>query len=629
MGALSTLRDFLLPGRSAEVSRLTEAARDGKLLARRVEDGDFGDLGGTAGGEIIEVSPGDRRELVKRSFDYYFKDPIIRRVVDLKVWYALGSGFAQPDYRDDTRTGDDDDEATLGNYVIARLWRDPENRRALTSGQAQVQRAIETECSGNFFLAIFPSDERPTIAQAKADKAVEEPATVKLAVVPEREIVQIVTHPENRAIPLYYRREFVERTFDFDAGTYKPGRTKVLYYRDWQHEPPTLEDGTLYGPTGDGELSEAVVMHVKPNAVGDMMFGLPGLTSVLDWAKGLNAFANSRMAVINAIAQLAYKVKTKGGQRQVRQAARALQDVQRLAGDIDGGAPADRRRTRQDGAQNAKAVVENEGQSIEPAVGDTGAQSATTDGQFLKGQVAAGAGIPLQHLGDSGNSITAVNGTSMDGPLLVMCEASQELWRTILRDVAQFAIERAGLDPDKVEVPAPPIVRRDVQQVATTMLAASTALDPTVANRKLTRFLFGQILAALNVENAPQIIDETFGEDWETPADRKQREAMEMQAATMGAMGGAPPPGDEAAPEEATGPEIDLGYDQSGTDPESRQDATRAYTERAAVLAEAASALHEYGPFTDDVTAALADLGRLLDDGVEVDGEIVDGELVT
>jgi hypothetical protein len=295
-------------------------------------------------------------------------------------------------------------------------------------------------------------------------------------------------------------------------------------------------------------------------------------------------------------------VKTKGGPRQVKQAVQQLGEIQELAARVDGG-PAGTERRRPAQGDRAKIVAENENASLEPAVTDTGAQSATTDGQFLKGQVAAGSGIPLQHLGDSGNNVTAVNGTSMDGPLLVMCEANQELWRTTNSDISRFVIKLAKLDPDRVITGAPPIIRRDVAQISTSMLAASQALDPGVGNKKLTRFLFLQILKALNVEDPDRVVDETFGDDWEAPVERSKRIEIETQEATAQIQGRmqaqAALAAGPAAPEDPTGalPSPAGAPRQIGPgtfrDPDSRAERSASYATSTATLAEAASTIAE------------------------------------
>ena len=517
---LDRLRTYAREGASelfgfgSELSTLREQAADAKLLARRVEDLSFGDLAGANTEQDFVIDRMQHREMVRKAYLYYFGDPVVRRTADLVTFYTFGTGVARPRYRDDKGEADDR-EVAHGQAVIDRLWTDDENKATLTGAQAQFQKSLELQAQSNIFLVLFPAAEEdaPVVDPNEEDG----PTNLKIADLPEREVTQIITHPRNRKVPVYYRRDFTSRRWNSALGEYVAGELKTLYYRDWAHDPPEdgeVFDGEEWQNPPDDQIAKGRVYHVKVNATSDMRFGVSEMHSIVRWARGLNDLMTSRMSTVQAIAQLAMQLKVRGNQRSVSQAAQQLTDVQRLAEKVDSGEGLARERAD---ASRTKIPVTNQSAELQPMVTDTGAASVMTDVQTIKGQIAAGSGIPVHHLGDLGSANLA-NAVSMDGPLLKMIRARQQLWKDTLVDIAGFALKREGLDPDRLEVTMPPITDRDAGSIATMFVAIIGAIWPQGGvDRDMIRFVFGEILDAMGKTNAHQVLDELFPDGWKAP----------------------------------------------------------------------------------------------------------------
>ena len=507
---MSRVRDLLevaregtadLLGMGDELVELREAAANGRMLARRMEDLGYGDLAG-GGGDLQEMRRMQHREVVDRAFRYYFGDPIVRRAVDLRTFYVFGTGVATPRYSDDPNSTGDDAEVKKGTEALEAWWKDEDNKAILTAASGQYQKELELQAQGNVFLLGFEA-ERPKAGEA----------ALKLSDLPEREIVDIITHPENRKKNVWYLRQYMTKRWDPATGMYMPGRQVTRYYRDWVNEPP--KDGEVF----DGEVwenpaenliaTEGRVYQVAVNKTSDMRFGQSELQSILDMAQSLSAYMTNRSAVVRVISKLAMSVKVDGGARSVAQAKSALADAQSLAGALANGGDESLARHRAHD-QQATAAVTGRGTDLQPMVADTGAAGAATDIGTMKGHLAAGTGIPLAHLGSEPGALAG--SITQDRPLMALIKARQELWRTVIRDLAGWNVKAAGLDPDRVQLSMPALTDRDADATAQTLQGLLTMIAELLATRdpelrQLARWAMAEVLDEMGKENAQQLVD--------------------------------------------------------------------------------------------------------------------------
>lgn len=572
------VRDYLREGASdlfgfrEEMATLREANADAKLLARAVEDVNWTNLfNGSTGGEYFDPDAKARKDQTKRAYQYFFNDPVVRRTVELRISYCFGKGVPKPKYRDDKETPDA--ETKLADDFIDRFWKDPENRKVLTSHAGQIEKGRELQLQSNIFLLLVRSNERaptaPMIApdgsevvtgelmdtlgtmldqetEIPSPREPRKPPTMKVSDLPEGEIVDVIMHPGNRKIPVYYKRAYTPLIFDPVNDTYRPGKPIVRYYHDWQFEAPTEwpdENGATkpWGPAQEKIIprEKGVIYHVYANKTSDMKFGITQLQSYLKWAQGLNQYMSSRMATVQAISAIAMQVKARGGPKNVSQVASQLMDISRLAGKVDGSGEVERVRADQG---RTKMAVSNSGADLQPMFTDTAANNAQGDIQTMKAQIAAGSGVPSYQLGGEAPGLSST--TSMDAPLQKLIQADQEGWETVFRDLTGYMIEGVGLDPERVEVQMPPILERDVGSLVAYMTALLATLDPNVSNPDFMRFVFAEVLDAMGKVNSRELLGTIFPEGMTTPFQQRLAEAQ-FQASLMGdGAGGGTPAGD-------------------------------------------------------------------------------------
>ena len=564
--------DFLREGAAdvfgfgGEMEQLRETAADARMLARAVEDASFGNLGPGQTDAYFDPPRESRIATVRRAYRYFFDDVIVRRSVLLMTNYVFSKGVGVPRYRRDPQQGDQDDEYQQATQLIANFWKWPENKRVLTTHKAQKMKQIELMIQSNVFIAMFRQEGDEGEAGVTSiggsmptgDQRRPRP-TMVLSNVKDREIVEIIGHPDNDTIPVWYKRVWTPREYDFTAssgmgrGGYAPKTTQVTrFYRDWENEPPTVWNGQPWGPP-EALIGDGVIYHVSTNLVSDMKFGISELRSVLKWSTGLNQFMTNRMMVSQAISALALQARTKGGPQAVAQVASRLQDISRLASQVEGGmgvgtgdasgtgtaagltsqTSAGLMRSRPDTGRT-KVAVTSQDVDLQPMVADTGAAGAQTDASILMGQAAAGTGVAKQHLGitDQPSLATA---TSLDMPTQRGAEDWQEGWERAFREIVGYMLEGEGFDPDKLEVQMPPILSRDVAQLAMTLTALEATVDPNASNRNLMRWVFTKVLEALGEANPVEIVDDLFPEGFQTPYEQHQDELQQQLAATNGA----------------------------------------------------------------------------------------------
>jgi hypothetical protein len=541
MGLRETLREGAAEifGFREEREELLEEGAEGKLIARALENAGWSDVAGGTMQNYFEPTREAREQQIERAYRFFFDDPIIKRSVKIRTNYIFRKGVPKPRYREDPDAGDDDDQGKAKD-LIKRFWNDPENQMALTSKKALRECNEEKTVQGNLFFLMFRQEgEPPETEIGAAGRGPEEldPPTMKVTHLRVREIVEIIMHPANQKIPLYYKRIFTEKVARFErSGSVTPyeeaydvtKKQRVLYYRDYRFEPPTEHEGKPWGPPRE-LIAEGRVYHVKMNATSDMRFGVSDLQAALKWAQGLNQYMSSRMMVAQAIASIALQAKTSGGPQAVSQVISQLKSA--LTESPEGttaqgnGEGTGEMKFRRGDQGRTRVAVTNQGATLEPMVQDTGAAGAQIDTQIFKGQVSAATGVPVHQLGDSPQSGLSTM-ASLDAPLQAMIEDEQDDWKEDIKNIVGYMLAGEGLDPSRVIQKMPPILMRDPIQTASMLTSVMSALDPNGANRELMKWVFSEVLDAMGDPDAQEILDRVFPEDAETPYEQRQSEAI-------------------------------------------------------------------------------------------------------
>jgi len=279
MGLRDTLREAAAEifGYRDEREELLEEGADAKLIQRALENVGWSDIAGGTMQNYFEPTREAREQYIERAYRFFFDDPIIKRSVKIRTNYIFRQGVPMPRYREDRETGDDDDQGRAED-LIKRFWNDPENQAALTSKKALRECHEEKTVQGNLFFLMFRQEGEPPETEIGASgkgRDELEPPTMKVTHLRVREVVEIITHPANQKIPVYYKRVFTEKTARFEkSGSIAPyqeaydvsKRRRVLYYRDWRFEAPTEHNGKPWGPPKE-LIAEGRVYHVKMNAI--------------------------------------------------------------------------------------------------------------------------------------------------------------------------------------------------------------------------------------------------------------------------------------------------------------------------------------------------------------------------
>jgi hypothetical protein len=532
--------------------RLLEFGADARMISRRAEEIGWTNISGGQAAYYFDPDDQVRQDQIRRAHSYYFNDPVGRRTIDLTNFYVLGKGVPPPKYREAQArppAAGEPTQMSAGQRAIKDFWTDEENKVVLTGFLAQYYAALEVALQGQKYFTLHPApgtlDDKGQLIGTR--NVPDGTPALRIADLPENEIVDIICHPNRRKIPLFYKRQFRRRTYNFEGnGSWEDkGEIVTMYYRDWRfRDTSNIQWPAGWTPPKEEQIVKGVyVYHVAVNKTGEMRFGLSTMNSYLKWAQGLNQYMTSRMSMVQALAQLALRVKAQGGPVNRQQVGQQLADISRLANGITAGGPApgpggptpgppfgglelsraDQGRTR--------FVVEGQGAEMQPMISDSGSASASGDIAAMQGQIAAGSGIGTHHFGGPGSNMA--QSQSIDAPTGKLVEWNQELWETIHRDITGWnvVLKSPSLEADRVEVQMPPMTQRDVTQVAATFASLLQVLDPNGQNKPLFRFVFGEILDAMGKVNSAEILDMIFGADWKSPFEVAQEaQAAQIQA---------------------------------------------------------------------------------------------------
>ena len=246
------------------------------------------------------------------------------------------------------------------------------------------------------------------------DKTGTNPPTVRT--ISTDEITEIVTDPEDDATPLYYKREWSNRSGDSDC----------LYYADWLavRDPAKLSRADLPSDAKRAETQKSntmvVAQHVAHNRKvfngNGKLRGWPMYSAGASWAREHTRFRENRASVTAAIAMYVNKIKATAGSRQIDNIASNLQSA--LAGGNIETNPA---------SAAGSTWVENQALDLQRLSQQTGASDAKVDGESLMQMASLGAGAYSHYFG-SGDSYRLATACYSDDTE-VLTENGWKSWR--------------------------------------------------------------------------------------------------------------------------------------------------------------------------------------------------------
>jgi hypothetical protein len=335
--------------------------------------------------------------LVRRSRMFYLHNPLINRAVEVSALYVWGQDLT-------VQAGHPDADA-----VIQSFW--DANRRAITGQQASRALEVELKVCGNVFLALFGDPLS---------------GAVKVRPVPVEQIREVITNPDDRMEPWYYRRRWSQTDLEGRAT-----QAEALY-PDWRYRPAVQPDAIGTTPIEWG----ASLCHVKVGGFLHWLFGCPETYAAQDWARAYKESLEDDSTRSRALARFALILSTPGGKRGVAAAKSKLGTTfgtSDLAPDTN---PPPLAGSTFIGAEGVDLKAMSVGGAMPPA----------DHSRPLRVMTAAGVGLPDTFFGDAdvGNHATA---STLDRPTELMANERRNLWRDTYSDLLGFVIDRAATAP--------------------------------------------------------------------------------------------------------------------------------------------------------------------------------------
>jgi hypothetical protein len=418
--------------------------------------------------------------------------PLIKRGLNLRQAYVFGQGVQI------VARANGDDGAQDVNAVVQAHMDDQGNRDALWGDQAQeeLERALGTD--GNVFIACF-TNPRTGFVQVRS--------------VPFDEVVDVITNPDDRDDPWYYRRQWTERQITREGRVVDVARTAyhpAITYRP-ATRPRTLD--------GHEVLWDAPIKHIGVNRLDGWAFGIGDAYAALSWARAYRDFLADWAVLVKALSQFAFRASSKG--------SKAQRLRENLARRPAAAAPAGNENT-----VGATAVLGPD--TTLEAIPKTGATIDSESGRPLAAMIAAALEVPVTTLlSDPGQTGARAVAETLNLPTRLTFQQRRSLWANTYRAILGYVILQAAKAPQgplrgtiqrdaftgrevltlagdtdtTIEVDWPPLDEVDVQAVVDAIVAADgTGKMPPEQTVKL-------LLQALGVPDVDEVLADFLDEE--------------------------------------------------------------------------------------------------------------------
>ena len=207
------------------------------------------------------------------------KDPMLQRGMNVSAQYVFGRGV----------------EITSQDKTAAEIlkeWRERNKTVLGHVGLTELHRAKFYD--GNLFFVCF-TDHVNT-------------GEVNVRTIDATEMMDVITNPDDTSEPWYYRREWIQQTFDPVSGTRRNVKMTAWY--------PALNFDPAVKPEdldGHPVMWDAPVYHRPCGRIGKWHFALPLVYAALGYAQAVKRFLEDCMTIRNSLAQFSMLLTTKGG----------------------------------------------------------------------------------------------------------------------------------------------------------------------------------------------------------------------------------------------------------------------------------------------------------------------------
>ncbi len=439
---------------------------------------------------------------------YKVKNPLIRRAIEISALYVWGRGYEI--------TSDDPDT----NDILQACFQGKPNQPVL-SITALMQHEEATWTDGNIFFVACTDEKTGEVIWRTIDPT---------------EIAEIVTDPDDGAIPMLYHRMWSRQVFNPMTGVteWSPGDE---WYPAIQYDPALLPPLVK-----NKKIRNEPVYHFKVGGLPKWHFGCPIAYPLIDWARAIRRFLENWATITDALAYFAWNVETVGGAPAI--AALKQTFATTLAND---GTQIETNPTPTSGG----AWISGPGNKITP-MKTAGMTTGPEECRRLVLMLCAGSGWPETFFGDASTGSLAT-AQSLDRPTELKILAAQERWREVLQYLAQYTIDRSAMSPGgklhearKAKKPAkeptitvsfPAVLEHDISKMVSAIVEAAT-LNGFEATGIDERTAVGLLLAELGVEDWQTVLEAMYPMDqYEDVQDRTELLAIDRENAIN-----APPP---------------------------------------------------------------------------------------
>jgi hypothetical protein len=569
------------------VTHVEAIASDNTLLQRQLEDIDYLNL--FENSNLIEVLPiADRKKVLARLRLLRHDNPLAKQGVKLIVRFTLGKGV-QWILADPAPTGSDLVDAAKGELpdppesgssptpptttkpvptgtkivqipraaraneadltsiddqsdvdveeirdIWTAFWQDSDNQLAFTKHNSMKVFLDDTVTDGEKFHAAFTSAVAPYI---------------KVSEIPLEEIVNIISHPDNRLKPVFYQRQYQPQIYDGQSETYKPdGKPRTEYYYDYRILEEEKGDIAKKIKLPKGKINqEATIVHSMINEVSTKRGkrGVSELYASREWFRVFREFMEGRASINAAANAISYIRKIKGGPTAVAQFGGKFGGLN--VGDSPGNGTDEARRLTRPVA--GSIYDSNPAMDLEWMTADTGAQNAKEDARLLLMSAGAGMSTNIHYFGEGGDANLAT-AQAMELPMVKSYEDWQQYMEDFFRTWFQYVVttakdkETADKAMQRLGFTFPPIISQDIVKYTTSWSQIIRDIAPN--NMAARRQAIRACMAIMGVPNIDGLMPEIEAEMAKAEAQRQvqQQQMMELAAQNPApAFGGPKPPG--------------------------------------------------------------------------------------
>lgn len=419
--------------------------------------------------------------------------------------------------------------------IIKDFWSDNENQLALTSHEAQKEWLDNVIVDGERFFIGFVDPSPPYI---------------KLTEIPVEEIDEIIYHPDNRKMPVYYRRVMQKLKFEDPNGYQPDGPPETKYYLDYRITEEQLKTAKKRIKIARGRLAdeEQRIFHTMINPLNTRKGkrGISELYASREWFRVYKEFMEDRAAINAAATAVGHKRKIKAGPTGVAQFTGKF-------GGIDVGYDNPALNSNEIGKLTRPIAGgmydSNPAIDLEWMKTDTGAVNAREDGRSILMAATAGVGMFIHYMGEGGDANLAT-AQAMELPMVKTFEDWQQWVDSCFKALLQWVItiatdeENAKKQIERVAGSFPPLISQDVVKYTTAWSQVAQNIAP--GNRVVHREAIRGALSTLNVPNLDALMTQIDAEEIRVEQERQKREAemkeaMAQNAAALNGNGGPNP----------------------------------------------------------------------------------------